>query len=531
MSPRNRIRQRSASLLLVLIAIAGGARAESTDATRITWSRCSVDSELLKQVRPDIRLECGSLAVPVDYRHDDGRSTEVQVLRIHTGSSTDRRRTLFFNFGGPGLDPRSSLHATTYNWATMPQDDTLGGFATLIDHFDFVTMAPRGTDMTYPLLCGQSLLPSIMDILRDRNDEQAWKIFIDGTKAFAEQCATAAAAIHVDTDTHVHDIERFRIGLGATRLSFYGASYGSWIALWYASLFPSQVDRMLLDGAVNFGSTWSDQFRHDIPVRDEAMIDAALQPIADRPQYYGLGDSVSRVLVGLMKVPLPVRMLWYPELARPETMAAAITVGRWIRENRSVAEIDALVANHTFSHSPAYDRLLNDEAKRLLGMAFPGSPSAQGKANVTNLTRLSVNFATYCNDTPWERDTADWRRFIEDKLAFSMSLRPSEPTLAMVCAQWPGSPASKPDPSALVGVHALFLHGEYDISAPWLAAQRSLEMMPNSRAILVRDTSEHVLFGRTMLPCMERRAVQYLLTGVLPPERITHCDAHASTTL
>ena len=160
-----------------------------------------------------------------------------------------------------------------------------------------------------------------------------------------------------------------------------------------------------------------------------------------------------------------------------------------------------------------------------------GPPPARGKASASEGPHRAVTVAVRGNDTPAGRAASSWKRVIEEKLAFSMRRRPSEATLAMFCAQWPRWPVAKPDTTALAGVHALLLHGEYDTTTPWLAAQRSLELMPQARAILVRDTSEHVLLGHTMLPCMERRAVHYLLTGALPPERITHCDANAAAPL
>ena len=42
-----------------------------------------------------------------------------------------------------------------------------------------------------------------------------------------------------------------RAALGDARLSYYGASYGTFLGAWYAQEFPWRVGRLVLDGAVD----------------------------------------------------------------------------------------------------------------------------------------------------------------------------------------------------------------------------------------------------------------------------------------
>ena len=57
-------------------------------------------------------------------------------------------------------------------------------------------------------------------------------------------------AIYDNGDT-VKDLDVLRAALGDDTLSFYGASYGTYMGAWYAQLFPWRVGRMTLDGAVD----------------------------------------------------------------------------------------------------------------------------------------------------------------------------------------------------------------------------------------------------------------------------------------
>ena len=55
----------------------------------------------------------------------------------------------------------------------------------------------------------------------------------------------------MDTISVVRDLDVLRATLGQGRLTFLGASYGTFIGDWYAETFPWRVGRMVLDGAID----------------------------------------------------------------------------------------------------------------------------------------------------------------------------------------------------------------------------------------------------------------------------------------
>jgi pimeloyl-ACP methyl ester carboxylesterase len=58
-------------------------------------------------------------------------------------------------------------------------------------------------------------------------------------------------AAHVSTVEAARDMDVLRAALGETRLTYFGASYGTKLGATYADLFPARVGRFVLDGAVD----------------------------------------------------------------------------------------------------------------------------------------------------------------------------------------------------------------------------------------------------------------------------------------
>ncbi|NEB65784.1 alpha/beta hydrolase, partial [Streptomyces fulvissimus] len=71
-------------------------------------------------------------------------------------------------------------------------------------------------------------------------------------KAYARGCAERSGERlrHVTSLNNARDLEVLRAGLGERKLTFMGASYGTYFGALYATLFPSHVRRMVFDSAV-----------------------------------------------------------------------------------------------------------------------------------------------------------------------------------------------------------------------------------------------------------------------------------------
>lgn len=73
--------------------------------TGIQWQPCPADINAVAA----LDVECGTLAVPLDYTAADSTETlELSLLRV-PAVKKHAKHSILFNFGGPGLEVRHSL--------------------------------------------------------------------------------------------------------------------------------------------------------------------------------------------------------------------------------------------------------------------------------------------------------------------------------------------------------------------------------------------------------------------------------------
>lgn len=76
---------------------------------------------------------------------------------------------------------------------------------------------------------------------------------VDAYKEFAEGCGADAPKLlrHVSTVEAARDMDVLRAVLGDEKLTYVGASYGTFLGATYAGLFPDRTGRLVLDGAMD----------------------------------------------------------------------------------------------------------------------------------------------------------------------------------------------------------------------------------------------------------------------------------------
>lgn len=184
---------------------------------------------------------CTWVRVPVDYEKPDGATLRLRVLWI--GGSGHSRQALFVNPGGPGgsaLDFARQLSGTFGSAVTRA--------------YDVVGVDPRGVGQSDPVECltdRQMDAYVAADITPD--DDAELRDFQQSTRTFGERCLKRSGelAAHVSTEEAARDMDVVRGALGQKRLNWFGASYGTQLGATYATLFPKNVGRMVLDGAVD----------------------------------------------------------------------------------------------------------------------------------------------------------------------------------------------------------------------------------------------------------------------------------------
>ncbi|HEU4514959.1 MAG TPA: alpha/beta fold hydrolase, partial [Nocardioidaceae bacterium] len=189
------------------------------------------------------QFECTEIQVPLDYGRPDGETVTLSLLKVPAGSQKQRVGSLVVNPGGPGGSGiQYAANSSLYFGTELRQA------------FDIVGFDPRGVGESTPVDC-------VPDERLDRfvasdpdPDTPAEVAASDRMVAeLAEGCLRESGdlAEHVSTVEAARDIDIIRELLGDRRLTWFGASYGTFLGATYAELFPQRVGRMVLDAALD----------------------------------------------------------------------------------------------------------------------------------------------------------------------------------------------------------------------------------------------------------------------------------------
>ncbi|MGD1224287.1 alpha/beta hydrolase [Streptomyces krungchingensis] len=478
--------------------------AQRAAAAGIRFGTCAEEQGLPGGVR------CGTVTVPLDYAHPDGKKIKLTVSRARaTGKDAKnskrkvpRQGALVYNPGGPGA---SSMY--------FPLIGTLPDWQRVAAAYDLVGYAPRGVERSAPLSCedpkqfvkAPSLAPTFPS-------ESYKKERIAEAKAYAQGCArrSGSGLRHYTSLNNARDLDVLRAALGEPKLTYMGASYGTYFGALYATLFPSHVRRMVFDSVVNPapGKIW---YRNNLD--QSAAFEARWTDfrtwIAEHDDVYGLGTTPAEVLNSYEKA-----------RAQLAAQPAGGTVGP--------AQLQGafLEAGYFDDYWPqralALSAYLKGDPKPLVEAAGPHPETAAEQENGN-----AVYTAVECNDAPWP---TDWRTWDRDNTRLAR-VAPFETWdnvwMNLPCAYWP-VPRQKPlEVRTLPGElpPTLILAAERDAATPYEGALELRRRLSGSVLVTERDAGTHGVAGGAN-QCVNGHLEAYLLTGRLP-ERHAECAPHA----
>ncbi|KXX73109.1 Tripeptidyl aminopeptidase [Madurella mycetomatis] len=222
--------------LLTQLALASTALAlplRNTDTSGgIEWGPCDFENAGSNPI------DCGTLAVPLDYTNPGSNETLTLAL-IRSRAPVNRttgRRSILFNFGGPGYEAVQALngiadllHLGVGKTLTFSCFDTAAERQLAAARFPY-----RPTD-AYDHALADTFAGSnaISNICYEKNKDNERGGLI-GTAFVARDLISVVDALGED-------------GM----LRFWGLSYGSLLGATVAAMFPSRIDRLVLDGVVN----------------------------------------------------------------------------------------------------------------------------------------------------------------------------------------------------------------------------------------------------------------------------------------
>ncbi|MER6421311.1 alpha/beta hydrolase [Streptomyces sp. NPDC001137] len=453
-------------------------------------------------------FECATMKAPLDYARPDAGDVRLAVARKKATGKAKPLGSLLVNPGGPGGSAIGYLQ----------QYAGVGYPAEVRARYDMVAVDPRGVARSEPVECldGRQMdaytqTDTTPDSVHEMNQ------LVRAYRKFAESCGQHSAQLlrHVSTVEAARDMDILRAALGDSKLTYVGASYGTFLGATYAGLFPERVGRLVLDGAMD-PSLSSRRLNLDQTAGFETAFQSFAKDCVQQPDCplgrkgttpAQVGDNLSAFFKELDTHPIPTgdadgRKLG-EALATTGVIAAMYDQGTWaqLREALTSAMKEKDGAGLLVLSDSYYER------------------NAQGR--YTNL--MSANAAVNCLDLPGafagpEQVEKALPSFEQASPVFGRGLA----WASLNCAYWPVQPTGAPHRIKAKGAAPIVVVGTTrDPATPYRWAQ-SLSRQLASARLLTYEGDGHTAFGRGST-CIDSTIDAYLLRGT-PPTQGKRCS-------
>ncbi len=440
-------------------------------------------------------FECARLTVPLDYKAPRGRTISIAVVRL---PATDRnpRGSLLLNPGGPGVSGVDYARAA---------DSVLS--KALRARYDVVGFDPRGVARSAPINCLSDKQLDTFLAADGSPDSAAEEQRLDRvSRAMGQGCARLKPGLtkNIGTRDAARDLDVLRSALGDRRLNYLGASYGTYLGLTYAELFPNRVGRLVLDGVLDPASSsaqvaqgqaegFQGAFRAFLanclrkslcPLKGtvdeaEAQVGRLLDRIDSKPLRGEDGRKAGQALTVL------------------GVAAALYDQGSWSLLRRAFAEA------------------ARGNGATFLALADYYSDRGPGGRYTTNA--IEANYAINCLDRPETGELAAFR-------AAAVEMSKTAPVFgaylawgSLPCASWPAKPQGKPHPIAAKGAKPILVVGTTrDPATPYTWAKSVAGQLDSGR-LLTFEGDGHTAYRRGS-KCVDTAIDRYLIGGRLPAE-------------
>lgn len=524
------------ALALPLAVLAGGpARAAVPAAATLTPAVAArlagrVPTPVLHWSTCRKTAQCATTRLPLNYADPRGAQVTLALLRIPAKDPSERLGTIFVNPGGPGDSARDFAYSAAQPPA-LPKR--------ILDRFDIVGVDPRGVGGSTPIDCFTSPTQrtrteapfAATPFPATAAQQQAW---IRAGQALGRDCSTTGRPIATamsSTDDAL-DLDVLRRAVGDRKLTYLGDSYGSFLGLVYANLFPSHVRALVIDGIV----------------APQAMVgtpSSAKVPVFDR---IGAGAASWRVLTKLLTLCQQAGQARCP-------FATAHTATRYARlaaslRNRPLHLAAPGVKTSTFGyadlvadtehwmHAPAGYQGLFPELTDLARLAAPGGGGGRHDKLVRALAKvrralrpgpqpanqLEAQSGVECADGLSAASATAWPAAAAKADRQSPYFGAYYAWLSVQCAAdtWTvRDPGVYRGPfSRRTAAPVLVIGNWWDPATSYTNAVQVARMLPNSR--LISSDS----WGHTALltsACVDNTTWSYLIHPQAPAPKVTHC--------
>jgi len=478
--------------------------APEPEAEPIDWTDCNEEIQALVAGQPgserDLSFECGRTEVPISYDEPEGATLPLFLVRVVSGTQTDRIGSLVVNPGGPGA---SGADAAIGLALTLPDE--------IVSRFDIVGFDPRGVGLSTPVECipderKEEILAAEPRPVSDEDLDAAFALAQDVADGCAEEYGDALGTFNtVDT---ARDMDRLREALGDEQLTYLGYSYGTTLGSTYAEIFPDKVRALVLDAAVD-PDVAAKEDAEQSAAAFEAGFDAfaanctgllAGCPLGAQPRQF-----VEQVLAQAAATPIPSSEPGETRQATPGIVMTAIQAAlydtaSWPQLAQSLAAAQAGDAKGLFSLADSYAGRLED-------------------GTYSNL--FDANVAINCADTEERFDESEIRDLAADWNAKYPLFGAGSAVGLYTCSVWEAERTPLPERDAAGSAAIVVVGNSGDPVTPLPGAVDLAEDLDNGH-LLTWQGQGHTAYPKT--DCITAAVDTYLLDLVPPMDGLT-CPA------
>jgi len=466
------------------IADAAPAELRSYYTQQVNWVPCESD------------FTCAKIKVPLDYSKPGGDSIEIAALKLSTKGNS-KKGSLLVNPGGPG--------GSGYDFVRDAGSTNIS--EKVRANYDIVGFDPRGVKRSAPVTC-------LTDQERDASRAKTYALDTDAglaealadNKAIAAKCAEKTGTVlgHIDTASAAKDLDILRGVLNDNKLNYLGYSYGTFLGSTYASLFPDNVGRMVLDGAMDPSLSYEELTSGQAKAFEKAILayvthclDSSGCPLSGTPE-----EAVGQIQDIIKAV---------------ESEPRAAKDGRMV--NASMFVSGFILPFYNDDNWPlltqALDSAIKGDVSPMLRLAdFGADREPNGKYTANSTFAFG---AINCLDYPMVTDTAGMR-------ADEQQLRLASPTLGYYfayggtnCKDWPYQNVRTPAPADYKGSTDIVVIGTTGDPATPVEWASELRKQLGTAALLTWKGEGHTAYGRSN-DCIGNAVDSYLVDGKTPAD-------------
>ncbi|MCP2342913.1 alpha/beta hydrolase [Actinomadura rupiterrae] len=446
-------------------------------------------------------MECADIKVPLNYSEPSRGEISLAAIRLPAEDKSQRIGSLLTNPGGPGGSGVDFVRQTGRAF-----DDKLR------QRFDIVGFDPRGVGKSAPVRCMTGPeLDRFFGTDTSPDDQREVDTLASESRQYAQACKTKASneLPYVGTASAARDMDVLRAALGDQKLTYYGASYGTYLGATYADEFPTNIRALVLDGAIDPRTSSTDML-----IEQAKGFETALRAFAADCAKQGDCPLGTDPDAGVAKIGALLKQTDRTPL-------------RNSRDSRQVTEswtamgiATALYAKETwpFLRQALSSAFTRGDGTLLMTLA---DQMVERKPDGTYSNQTDANMAVNCVDKPNPADVATYKKSADQAAQSSPRFGPFVVWGGLPCVYWPVQTKQQPRPVNAKGAPPILVIGTLrDPATPYKWAQGLASQLSSGR-LLTLDGDGHTAYLQGN-PCITAATDDYLVKGT-PPKKDTVC--------